>query len=147
MAYNYVQIVMSHPNNMETEQAFLLRHKSLTRSVPEAEFYPLCVNFKTGGVILKHSGDIVLGNKKKGKKDSVRHHTTHEYSSCRFKKGGQRVNCRGGGKQRYPPPSTSIHLSRNLNNFFSNQVSMSDLKKKSFPQNSNRKTFITDPEG
>lgn len=75
MAYNYVQIDMSHPNSMETEQTFLLCHKSLTRSVPEAEFYPLCVNFKTGSVILKHSGDIVLDDKRRETQGYAPHHT------------------------------------------------------------------------
>lgn len=33
---------------------------TLTRSVPQAQFYSLCVDFKTGRVILKHCRDVIL---------------------------------------------------------------------------------------
>lgn len=63
--YNYGRkAAMSHWNGMETEGEFLLHNQALTRSVPETELYPLCVYFKTGGVVLKHRGHIILGDKR-----------------------------------------------------------------------------------
>lgn len=95
MACNYIQTNVSHQNGMETEQAFLRARKSLTRSIPETEFYPLCVYFKTGRVILKHGGDVVLG-KEREKTQIVDYHllkvcTAYQtHLSCKFNGGAGR---------------------------------------------------------
>lgn len=57
------------PERLETRPNATRSDDSLTRSVPQAQLYSLCVDFKTGRVILKHRRDVILDKMDRGKKE------------------------------------------------------------------------------
>lgn len=74
----------AHPlERLETRPSATRSDDSLTRSVPEAQLYSLCVDFKTGRVILKHCRDVILDKmdrrSKKGKEVILKCTTASEH--------------------------------------------------------------------